>query len=94
MSETNWSVSGLCVTARPEDLAAVEAALLDRPGVEVHARDPQGSRLVVVQECATIEEHQQNLRELQALPGVLTADLVVHYQDPDDRGRPMSEGGA
>ncbi len=63
-----------------------------RPGLEVHARDPHSGRLVVVQERATIEEHQQGLRELQALPGVLTAELVLHYQDPDDRRRPRDHG--
>jgi len=94
MTESNWSVSGLCITARPDDLAAVEGILNDRPGVEVHASDPQTGRLVVVQECATVEDHQNKLREIQALPGVLTADLVVHYQDPDHSQQSPASGGA
>ncbi|MEE8192974.1 MAG: chaperone NapD [Gemmatimonadales bacterium] len=79
MTEVEWSVSGLCITARPERLAAVEEMLNERPGLEVHARDPQCGRLIAVQECATGEEHSQRRREMQALPGVLTADLVLHY---------------
>ena len=93
MTESEWSVSGLCITARPERLAAVEKMLNERPGLEVHARDPESGRLIAVQECATIEEHEQRLRELQALPGVLTADLVLHYQDLVDGIEQTTTGG-
>ena len=92
MTEVEWSVSGLCITARPERMAAVEVMLNERPGLEVHARDPQSGRLIAVQECTTVEEHQQRLRELQTLPGVLTAELVLHYKDPIDSGEPMTTG--
>jgi len=92
MTEVEWSVSGLCITARPERMAAVEVMLNERPGLEVHARDPQSGRLIAVQECTTVEEHQQRLRELQTLPGVLTAELVLHYKDPIDSTEPMTTG--
>ena len=84
MTAVGWSLSGLCITARREELAAVEQMLNERPGLEVHARDLQSGRLIAVQECATVEQHQRQLRELQTLPGVLTAELVLHYRDPDD----------
>ena len=93
MTEVEWSVSGLCVTARPENLAAVEKMLNERPGIEVHARDPESGRLIAVQECSTVREHQESLRELQSLPGVLTADMVVHYTDPVDGEEPTTTGG-
>ena len=83
MTVTEWSVSGLCVTARPEKLDAVEALLNSIPGTAVHARDPHSGRLVVIQEGASIEDHRRGLRELQALPGVLSAELVLHFLDPD-----------
>ena len=91
---SHWSVSGLCVTARPEDLAVVHTMLEDRPGVEVAASDPAGGRLVVTQAFASVREHQDGLREIQALPGVLTADLVVHYIDPGVPVGPQSTGGS
>ena len=94
MTETKWSVSGLCVTALPERLAAVEEMLNRRPGIEVRARDLQRGKLVVVQERATVEEHRKGLRELQTLPGVLTAELVLHYLDPDQNDEPSTSGGA
>lgn len=94
MKEVDWSVSGLCVTTRREDLTSVTGLLNARPGVEVRASDPQSGRLVVVQEGSSVEDHQDKLREIQALPGVLTADLVVHYQDLDDFQQPRATGGA
>ncbi len=93
MTAPDWSVSGLCVTARPENLDAVEALLNRLPGTEVHARDPRSGRLVVVQERASIEDHRRGLRELQALPGVLTAELVLHFQDPDEPMDTNTPGG-
>ena len=94
MTESEWSVSGLCITARPERLAAGEKMLNERRGLEGHARDPKSGRLIAVQECATVEEHQQRLRELQALPGVLTAELVLHYTDQVESTEPMTTGGS
>ena len=87
-----WSVSGLCVTARADRLGEIEETIRGRPGLEVHARDPQSGKLVVVQERATIEEHRQGLRELQALPGVLTAELVLQYRDSGDHPGPTTTG--
>jgi nitrate reductase NapAB chaperone NapD len=94
MTKKEWSVSGLCITARPERLAEVEEMLNDRPGLEIYARDPQSGRLVAVQECATIEEHEQRLRQLQTLPGVLTADLVLHYNQPIAGKTPTKTGAS
>jgi nitrate reductase NapAB chaperone NapD len=90
---SDWSVAGLCVTARPDDLDAIEALLSSRPGVEVHARDDNAGRLVLVQEFNTVNDHRRNLEEIQALPGVLTAELVVHYRDFDRRTDERSSGG-
>jgi nitrate reductase NapAB chaperone NapD len=92
MANEEWSVSGLCITARPERMAAVEEMLNARPGLEVHARDRRSGRLVAVQECATVEEHRQKLRELQTLPGVVMAELVLHYRDPFDGKEPIATG--
>ena len=87
------SVAGLCVTAKPHDLERVEAALSARSELEVHAQDVQHAKLVVVQECPTIGDHRRNLEEIQALPGVLTADLVVHYDDEIRSNEARTTGG-
>ena len=80
--EIAGSVSGLCLMIRPEHLDEVEASLRKLEWIEVHARDESTGRLIVVQEHETVEEHQQGLRKLQAVPHVLTADLVVHHKLP------------
>lgn len=93
MTPRDWSISGLCVTTRPEDLETVEALLNRLPGTEVHASDPHRGRLVVVQERSSIEGHKRGLRDLQALPGVLAAELVLHFQDSEKQPTPNPPGG-
>ena len=88
-----WSVSGLCVTAHPDRLDEVERMIGGRRGFEVHARDRQTGKLVVVQERASVDHHRRGLRELQALQGVLTAELVLHYQEPTDPHDDNPPGG-
>jgi len=94
MRKSDWSVSGLCVTTSSEDLTAVQNILNNRPGIEVHGIDPDSGRLVVTQECSSVADHQDGLRDIQSLPGVLTADLVIHYQDPDKNQQAQASGGA
>lgn len=82
-TEPTGSVSGLCLMVRPEHLDDVEANLGELDWVDVHARDDATGRLIVVQEHSTVKEHQDGLRRLQAIPYVLTADLVVHHRLPE-----------
>ena len=88
-----WSVSGLCVTTWPERLDEIEELIQRRDGFEVYARDPQTGKLVVVQERTSVDEHRRGLRELQTLPGVLTAELVLHYEEPAGRRDENTTGG-
>ena len=60
-------------TISSDVLAEIEELIAGRDGFEVHARDPQTGKLVVVQERVSVDEHRRGLRELHALPGVLTA---------------------
>ena len=94
METSGWSLSGLCITTRPENMAGVEDSLSRRPNTEVHARDPQSGKIIVVQECATVEDHRRSLREIQALPNVMYAELVMHYRDPDNLQSTPTTGGA
>jgi nitrate reductase NapD len=98
MSE-HLNVSGIAVVARPSLLQAASLGIEALPGVEIMAVDPGASKLVVVQELPAVEDHIAGLRTIQALPGVLTADLVYHYfestEDTESAGalgaRPSSE---
>jgi nitrate reductase NapAB chaperone NapD len=94
MNIWGWSVSGLCITTRPENMTGVEYRLNLLPNTEVHARDPKSGKLIAVQECATVKDHRNGLREIQALPDVIYAELVMHYQEPEDPQPAKSTGGA
>ncbi len=80
ITDAERSVSGLCLMTRPEHLDAVVERLRELSWLEIHAREDATGRLIVVQEHDTVEEHEKGLRELQAIPHVLTADLVVHHK--------------
>ena len=77
------NLSGILVMARPENLPHVAAELGALAGVEVHQQDP-GGRLVVVLEAGDVRAETEGLRRIQAVPGVLAAEMVVHYFEGDD----------
>lgn len=77
------NLSGILVMARPEHLSGVVAELGALPGVEVHQQDPAG-RVVVVLEADSVRAEADGLRQIQRVPGVLMAEMVVHYFENDD----------
>ena len=81
------NLSGILVMARPENLPRVAAELNALPGVEVHQQDPVG-RLVVVLEADKVRAEADGLRCIQAVPGVLMAEMVFHYFEEDDEVLP------
>jgi len=77
------NLSGILVMTHPENLPRVVTELNALPGVEVHQQDPIG-RVVVVLEAETVREETDGLRRIQAVPGVLMAEMVFHYFEDDD----------
>jgi len=73
-------IASVLVQARPERLAQVEAAILALKGCEVHARDPKG-KLVVVIEASNAGALGTTLNEIALLPDVFSAALVFHATD-------------
>ncbi len=78
------NVSGIVVNCEPIGIDTCATALSAVPGVEVHAFDRARGRLVITQETASTGEQEDGLRLVQALPGVLHAELVYHYFDEGD----------
>lgn len=73
--------SGIVVTVpreRTEPLADQLAAL---PGVRVHVRHEPSGRLVLVLESLDPEGFEALFHQVRTWPGVLTADLVYHFDD-------------
>ena len=72
-------IASILVQARPERLD-VEAAIAALEGCEIHARDPRG-KLVVVIEAATSGAIGSTLNTIALLPDVFSAALVFHASD-------------
>lgn len=71
--------AGLLVLTRPDTLADCVRELATLPGMDVYASDPTTGRIVVVLETQTVADQEAGLRRAQALPFVLSAELVVHH---------------
>jgi periplasmic nitrate reductase NapD len=73
------NVSSVVVRIAPDDVADGVRRLEELPGVEVRFTDAARGRIVVTQETLTTDEQEAGLRRIQALPGLLSAELVCHY---------------
>jgi len=70
--------SGILVTADAAALERCRREVEALPGVEVHYLYPDSGRLIAVQETDTVEQQEEGLRRIQALPTVKIAALVEH----------------
>ena len=73
-------IASVLVQARPGRLNEVAAAILGLEGCEIHARDPRG-KLVVVIETASAGAVGSTLNAIALLPDVFSAALVFHASE-------------
>lgn len=73
------NVSGIVVTTAPARVPEVAESLAAFPFLEVTCTDAAGGRIVVVQERENVSDEMEGLRAIRRVPGVIAADLVVHY---------------
>ena len=78
-------IASLLVQARPERLATAVPALNRLRGVEVHRSDPRG-KVVVTVEAPSDRRLLAAIAEIEAVPGVVTANLVYHEIEGADHG--------
>ena len=90
------NISGIVIGLAPLAFDPGLAALGALPGVHLHHLDRAGSRVVVTQEAASTDAQEAGLRQIQALPGVVHAELVYHYFDEgsDDGPAPVAAAEA
>ena len=86
------SVSGILLIAAPAQGVAVCRALVALPWAEVHQQDDAG-RMIVTVEAADSDQGLERLKALKALPGVLSAELVIHCFE-DERAEPPRPAAA
>jgi nitrate reductase NapD len=86
------NLSGILVFVSPGAKDRAVDSLNALPGVEVHHVDDQG-RVVVVQEAQSVTEEAAGLQRINALPEVVSAQLVYHYfaEDHDNVSLPPEE---
>jgi len=73
-------IASVLVQARPDRLSDVEAAIGAMAGCEIHARDPKG-KLVVVIDATSAGVVGTTLNTIALLPNVYAAALVFHAID-------------
>lgn len=78
------NMSAILVLVRPDRMDATVALLNGTRGVEVHCRDDATGRLMVVLEAPSIDDEVAGMRGIQALPNVLSAELVRHHFAEDE----------
>ena len=77
------NITGLLVSAHPGHTDALREQLTAMSGVEVHAVTPEGHMVVTV-ERPTDGEMTGAFDAINRLPGVLSAALVYHHDEPVD----------
>jgi len=70
-------VSGILVMTAPARQPAVCRTLAALPWAEVHQQDATG-RMIVTVEAETSDQGLERLKTLKGLPGVLSAEMVIH----------------
>jgi nitrate reductase NapD len=76
-------IASILVQARPEHLDEVEATIAALDFCEIHARDPKG-KLVVVIDAPRAGAIGTTLNIIALLPHVYSAALVFHAIDTDE----------
>jgi len=74
-------IASLVVRCRPGRVEELERAISALSGAEIAAADASG-KLIVTLESATERVIALRLEQIGALPGVLSATLVVHHAEP------------
>ena len=77
------NISSVVIRSLPDKLAAVQAALLAMPGVEIHAVTEE-SRIAATLEDANHSRAADAYVALHDIPGVLTVTLIYQYDDANE----------
>jgi len=82
MEDKKMNVSSVLVVTKPEDVEEVKKTLEESGLCDVYFSDEKG-RIIVVIEGEDVNEETFKLREIQNLPGVLTANMVYAYSEEE-----------
>ena len=71
--------SGILVRLQPDEWDEGLRRLVDVPDIEIHHREPETGRVIVVVESEGLAGQEEALKAIRDLPGVILAEPVYHY---------------
>ena len=74
------NISSIVVQTLPENVESVIQSLKDSGVCDYHLHDPIG-KIIVTVEGKDVEEEISKLIEIQILPDVIAADMMMTYQE-------------
>ena len=76
------NLSSIVIQTRPEHLESVLKAIKSSPDCEYHIHDEKG-RIIVTIEGKDTEEEINKLKNLQAIPHVISAEMAFAYSEDE-----------
>jgi len=77
------NISGILVVVSPQRVDSMVEQLQQLDGIDVHHIDAATGRIVITQEAATIRDEVDGLKRIQALPGIILAEMSYHNFEDD-----------
>lgn len=81
VAESCRHLAGVLIVTSPGRLEALVTQINEFPGCEVHHCQHERDRCVAVLESEDADGHEDALRRIRALEGVVVAAPVFHYVD-------------
>lgn len=81
MTEDHGVISSLIVQTRPENMESVQAGITAFDQAEIHATDPCG-KIIVVIEARNDAALADEMRRIGDISGVLGVNMVFHHNAP------------
>jgi len=78
------NISGILVVVSPQRVDSMVEQLQQLDGIDVHHIDAATGRIVITQEAATIRDEVDGLKRIQALPGIILAEMSYHNFEDDN----------
>ncbi|MBF0181264.1 MAG: chaperone NapD [Magnetococcales bacterium] len=79
-SQSAFALASAVLLVRPDAMAAIIDAVTALPGVELHAKDPNGKLLITLEDHAS-DPLVRRFEQIKYFDGVLSADLIYQHSE-------------
>lgn len=86
------NISGVVVRTKAENTEAVVKSLQESGLCEVHQAEDNG-KIIITIEGTSIKDETEKLKQIQALPHVVSADMAYAYSDQDFKESKVTPDG-